>query len=318
MFASVLMLTLSFADPDVEAPAAPAYEAAEPGEAARPSGVTVENVLLTLIEQRDVPARESGILVALPFREGDLVKPDAELGRIDDADAKLAEKRAEVDLDIARAKAADESTVHIAEKSLELAEEDLARTVAARKKVDRAITDADLQRDELRRDVAQLELEKAAKELSRDKLTSRLKETELELAQQAVARRRIVSPIGGMVVQVHRRPGEWIEPSEPVLRILRMDELRAEAFLDANVAGAELVGREVTVFADLAKRTNAEFEGRVVFVSPEVNPVDRMVRVWVDVRNPDLALRPGLRVRMTIHDAAAEEEANARQTAERK
>lgn len=272
----------------------------EAGPAEPEPVIEVTNVLLTVIEGRDVPAREAGLLSRLLYREGDIVKPDAELGRIDDNQAVLAAKRAAVDLDIAREKSKDQSAIQIAEKNLELAEDELRRTKAVRDKVERAAPEADLYRDTLKRDVAALEIDRAQREHAREQLNARLKEADLEIAQEAVERRRILAPIGGMVVQVHRRPGEWVEPSEPVLRLLRMDELRAEAVLDANVATRELLGRPVTVYADLPDRTNAKFTGEVVFVSPEINPGNPVVRVWVHVANPELELRPGLRVRMTI------------------
>ena len=38
-----------------------------------------------------------------------------------------------------------------------------------------------------------------------------------------------------------------------------------------------------------------------MFVSPEVNPVNGQVRVWADVDNKQLTLRPGLRGHLAIH-----------------
>jgi hypothetical protein len=38
-----------------------------------------------------------------------------------------------------------------------------------------------------------------------------------------------------------------------------------------------------------------------VFVSPEVNPVNGQVRVWAEVENRGLLLRPGLQAALTIH-----------------
>jgi multidrug efflux pump subunit AcrA (membrane-fusion protein) len=41
-------------------------------------------------------------------------------------------------------------------------------------------------------------------------------------------------------------------------------------------------------------------------VDPEIDPVNRQVRIWVEVDNPRLQLQPGMRAEMSIDvDAAA-------------
>ncbi len=42
------------------------------------------------------------------------------------------------------------------------------------------------------------------------------------------------------------------------------------------------------------------FVGKVVFVSPDANPVNSLVRVYIEVENPERKLRPGLQVRAEI------------------
>jgi macrolide-specific efflux system membrane fusion protein len=42
------------------------------------------------------------------------------------------------------------------------------------------------------------------------------------------------------------------------------------------------------------------FRGTVTFVSPEVNPINRQVRVWAEFDNADGRLRPGLAARLTV------------------
>jgi macrolide-specific efflux system membrane fusion protein len=103
-----------------------------------------------------------------------------------------------------------------------------------------------------------------------------------------------------MVVQVNRRRGEWVEPGEMVVRILRLDRLRAEGFLKARYLSGDVEDWRVTLTVDLPGRPAAELPGEVVFVSPEIDPVNSQVSIWVEVDNEDLRLRPGMRAKMTI------------------
>src|SRR3989442_13086108 len=63
--------------------------------------VKLDSVLLTLIEQVDVPAREAGELSALHVREGQLVKEGTLVDQVDDRDAQLVTRKAHLERDTA-------------------------------------------------------------------------------------------------------------------------------------------------------------------------------------------------------------------------
>src|SRR5436853_331436 len=63
--------------------------------------VKATTVHLRLIEQVDVPAQVSGVLIAIPAKEGQLVAENDLVAQIDDSDAVLAIDRAKFDLEIA-------------------------------------------------------------------------------------------------------------------------------------------------------------------------------------------------------------------------
>ena len=42
------------------------------------------------------------------------------------------------------------------------------------------------------------------------------------------------------------------------------------------------------------------FQGKVAFVSPEVDPITGQVRVWAEIENRDGRLRPGQAAKMRI------------------
>ncbi len=65
----------------------------------------------------------------------------------------------------------------------------------------------------------------------------------------------------------------------------------------------------MTLAVDLPGIAGTDFEGAVVFVSPEADPVNKTVRVWAEVENKKLMLRPGLSGNLTIYP---EEAATAR------
>ncbi len=98
---------------------------------------------------------------------------------------------------------------------------------------------------------------------------------------------------------IRGRVGEWVEIGAPVLRLVAVDKLRAEGFLPVEQASAELVGKRVTFVSTVGQQT-MQATGELRFVSPEMDPVTRQVRVWAALDNTDGAFRPGQQGTMTI------------------
>lgn len=259
----------------------------------------VESAQVTLIEQVQVSAREAGILTKLEVREGQLVQLDQLLGLVEDDQARVVRDRAATELTIAQEKAQNDIDFRYAKKSHEVAQAEYQRALDSVKKFSKSISQTEVDRLQLAAERAELQIEQADRDRRIAALTRQLKASELEAARLDVERRKITSPLAGIVVDIHRRPGEWVNPGDRVLRLLRIDKLRIEAFLNARSASRRLVGAPVSLTTELAGRKEA-FEGEVVFVSPEVEPVSGQFRIWAEVRNRDNLLSPGLSGTLSI------------------
>ena len=122
----------------------------------------------------------------------------------------------------------------------------------------------------------------------------------MQSAEQKAANHQIKAPIKGVVVQIQRHQGEWVKPGDTVLRILRIDRLRAEGYIKAKYLGKVAKGREVRLTVELPQGGEVTLLGKIVFVDPEIEPVNAQLRVWAEFSNPDLQLLPGMRAKMTI------------------
>src|SRR5690606_7372893 len=120
----------------------------------------------------------------------------------------------------------------------------------------------------------QLEIQQAEHEQEIATLTRSIRENEQRTAEEQLERRTITAPLGGMVVEVHRRRGEWVQPGETVARIIRLDRLRAEGFLAAKDARLELVGSPVTLHVVAPNGDKFTCSGEIVFVSPEIDSLN--------------------------------------------
>jgi macrolide-specific efflux system membrane fusion protein len=263
--------------------------------------VHVPSVVVTLIDQVDVPARESGMLTSLVIREGETVEEGKPIGQIDDRDVQLLKARAETEVAQARELFENDIKVRFAKKSSEVARAELQRALDSVERFAKSVSRTELDRLRLVADRTELEIEQAQQELKQAELSLALKQNDLERMQLLVERRQIAAPFTGMVVQWKRRKGEWVEPGTPVVRLIRLNRLRAEGFAPATVLPLAAVGRATTLTLQTAGLPSQTFTGQLVFVSPEIDPVNGQVRFWAEIDNPQLKLLPGQSGSLTIH-----------------
>lgn len=266
-----------------------------------PADLHLESVLVTLIEQVAVPSQEAGVLALVAVREGQLVHEGDVLAQIDSTDAHLVGNRARIELDVARKTAKNDVDVRLAKKQLQLAKNDLSRAKESIERFKKSVSAAELDKLQLETERAVLTIEHAEHQFEVAQLAEQLKQNEVAVAERGVVRRRIASPIDGVVVELKHRRGEWVEPGETVVRVVRMDRLRVEGFVSAQMASSDLLRRPVSLRVDLGPDVDGLFPGEIVFVNPEIDPVNGQVRIWAEVDNRDQRLRPGLAGSMVVH-----------------
>lgn len=262
--------------------------------------IEVSATLLKIIESVEIPAQQSGVLKMVKAQEGTIVDRGEVIAKIDDEEKILEVEKAKVDFDIAAREAKNDVNIRFAKKSLEVAAAELMRSEEALSIAEKSVSQTEMDRLRLLVEKSRLEIEQSEEKTAIAKLTAQLRDAELQIVKTQLKKHLIESPIQGMVVAVFRRTGEWVETSDSVVKVVRIDRLRAEGFIRNEEAMIELIGSKATVTVDIPNREPIQVEGEVTFVDPEVDPVNGQVRVWVDLENEDLKLRPGLRASMTI------------------
>jgi RND family efflux transporter MFP subunit len=271
--------------------------------AVRAGDLEVE-VVVNLIAEVEVAADEAGPLVELDVSEGSRVKAGDRLGRLDDRDAALEVKRAEIAQRHARELAQSRIKVLQAEEALKLARLELERAMMANQDLARVVSDTQISKLKLEVRRAELNVEQAAEDQAAAARSVEAAGNELAMAQRALQRRQILAPMEGVVVDVRRRAGEWLEPGQAVVRLVRDDRLRATGFVRVEQLVDSLEGQPATLILEQAG-SKATYTGRVTFVSPESNPINRQVRVIAEFDNHGGRLRAGLQAKMTVQTSAA-------------
>ncbi|MCE5266545.1 MAG: HlyD family efflux transporter periplasmic adaptor subunit [Planctomycetaceae bacterium] len=266
--------------------------------------VTLGNCLLSLAEEAQVPAQEAGVLTKVPVREGQQVATGDLLAQIDDQIPQRQYDVAKFKLKVAEKQASDDVDVRYAEAAYWVAKKKLEKYLQANAKTPGTIpeTEVDLQR--LERDKFLLSYEKAKKDMAVAALQAKVSDAELQAADVNVKRRKLNAPLDAVVVELSRHEGEWVEAGGPVMRLVRVDLLRVEGFLNATKHRAsEVQGRPVQVTVTLAHGQRETFQGKIIYVKPLVEAGgDFLVRAEVQNRKEGGAwvLSPGMSAEMTI------------------
>lgn len=273
--------------------------AANEAKSSAGSPIEVESVVLRLIEEAEVPAQEGGVVTGVAVRDGQRVKQGELLAQIDDQVSKLAVDAAKAKYDITHEKATNDVKIRYSQKALEVSEAELRRSTESVEKFAKSVSQSQLDVERLTVQKNRLEAEQADHEQAVAVLEMKAQENELNAAKAEITRRRIVAPFDGSIVQVYLRKGEWAEPGQKALRIVNTDRLKAEGFIRAEDAVSTAPGKPVDLVVELAGKPRV-FSGKLVFVSPEVDPITGQVRVWAEIDNRDGQLRPGQAAQMRI------------------
>jgi macrolide-specific efflux system membrane fusion protein len=259
-----------------------------------------DNVLLvqpaqvTLIEQVRISAREAGIIEELSVQEGSYVKAGDQIGKLEDRQASVELQRAEAELAVRKEEATNDVNERFAKAALKVEAKELERMYRVVERIPGTISRTEIEKQELTVARTELQSEQAQHEQKLAALNAALQAVVVEGSQVVLDRHQIISTVNGIVVERFKKPGEWVTAGDDVIRIVRLDQLRIEGYLDGRFYSRDLQGRKVTLTVNVPRQGRQQFHGKVTFVSPEIEPVTNQFRIWAEVENKDLLLSPGL------------------------
>ena len=126
------------------------------------SELQIDSVLVSLIEEVEVPAREVGQLNMIKVKEGMTVEKGAVLAQIEDSEAMLLLQQAKLEYEMAHLKAANDVDLRFARKAHEVANAELQRAEDSIKKYPKSISKTELDRLKLTSEKSELEIEQTA------------------------------------------------------------------------------------------------------------------------------------------------------------
>lgn len=262
--------------------------------------IPVQSVVVSLIDDVNLTFGEAGVVESVQCRPGDQVRKGDLLARLDTKDAQLELRRIEAELQMAKLKASNDLSVQLSKKALSVAKTELSRALKANEKFPDTVSGSEIDRLQLRVDEAELQIQQAKLDVEYQKLQVYLKEAERDIVQRQIEKRQLRSPMDGVIVKCELHGGELARPEQPQCRVVNMDRIRVEGFVQASEPSVETGDKVLVLWGGEKDGIRNDISGRITFVDPEIDTITNQYKVWAEIDNRDAGLRPGYRPAMVI------------------
>lgn len=230
----------------------------------------------------ELAASETGALAELTVKRGDRVTAKQVVGSLD-TDVLRASR------DVAQTRLESHAKIKAAQIRIERAKQDYEKLKQLR--------------DEGHGSAREMELAESDYELARTELESvtdeiRIGTLDVKRINAEIRRRQIISPIDGVVSQLHREVGEFVSPTDPnVLTIVDLRELKVRFYPMTNLVESMEVGDQVSVrLVHSGQAINATID----FIAPVIDADSNTIQVDVLLENKGCLLRSGRRCELVI------------------
>lgn len=331
LIASAVVLALAGCDrarpPDKSAgrpTSAPARAVVAEAQTVRPERIAVRVPIVGTLFAADevvVGTKVSGILRHTAADVGSAVEPGELLAEIDAVDYETAVREAEAALTEVLARLGVD---RVPDDTFDLTQVSVAKRAAAQlenarfsyerlRGVETMIASQELSDAAARLRVAEADYDLAVDEAAALVATARERRAQLDAARQKLSDARIRVPafpstLGSAAVArwyVAERlvtEGQYINVAQPLYRLIVSDPLELRTRVPERYMGHVRIGQDI-VLRDLSGAT--ELRGRIVRISPAVEPASRTFEVEAVVANPDEALKAGAFAKGEIRADAA-------------
>ncbi len=127
----------------------------------------------------------------------------------------------------------------------------------------------------------------------------------LALAETRLGYATIASPLTGVVLSKSIEPGEYVSPGTPIVTVADLVNIWVRAYISETDLGRVKLAQPVRVTSD--SYPGKKYDGRVSFIASqaeftpknvqtEKERVKLVYRVKIDIRNPNMELKPGMPV----------------------
>ncbi len=246
--------------------------------------IDVDTCSVHLIDDIEIPAKESGVLTELNVKEGDAVPANKIIGTIDQTLLQIERERAEKKLEMARDMASDTSSVDVAIKKYSLAKHEYEVTKRLAGKGSKS--NQEKMRARYSKDASAAEV-MVAKMQKREAIgQAGIEEVNLKQIRQMISNSQVQTGFDGQVLEIFKHPGEWVNKGEPIVHFARIERVWVEGTVSADECNIQdVMGQKTIVTLKQAGGETVTFNGTIVSIPLKMEAAGSRFRVKAEVQN---------------------------------
>jgi multidrug efflux pump subunit AcrA (membrane-fusion protein) len=271
-------------------------------------GIEVEECVVQFADEVDVPALESGRVAEMHVKANQMIGAGAPVLRLGDQSLLIRRKAAQMRMTSAQ-KAADATfELDFAQSALKEASEELEINLKINADKGGTITRDRIRQLRIAAKRATLEVARARQQIEQAQVEVSLQQSEIAVLDDQLRRLHADSPLDGVVLDLRKSAGEWVEKGQTVATVARIDRLHVHAFMPSErISPMSCVGLQVSVdWPEPRTGIRRSLQGQIVSVDPQRLPGSRF-RIHAEIINqPEpkdnrhWQLNPGADVRMIV------------------
>lgn len=266
-------------------------------------------------------AKSMGQVKEILIQDGEEVKKDATLMRLDDEQVRLQVAQARANLDSAQAslerikagaRPQEVSQVEAAVRQAKINMDSANENYQKMKKLFSEGAISEQQHDQAKNqfEIAQAQYQSASEsyklitegassqDIKAVEAQVRQAQSALELAQSQLNNTIIKAPIGGSVTGISVKTGELVSSAIPLLSIIDVSELYVKTGISEKDIATVQIGQEAEVFIDAFPQEN--FAGEIAGKGMLVDPVSKTMDLKIMIKEPPVTIPPGVFARANI------------------
>jgi RND family efflux transporter MFP subunit len=256
-------------------------------------------------EKATIKAEVDGTVQKIHYPIGAQVEKDRELVKLDDSEIKLAVERAEAARLQGFSKYLVSESINVQEEE-QLTAEDKKKLENLKSKYSKAVKDFENGK------ISEKQLDEISEEYEEAMVYAGILRDEIRKAQEGFSdadialkqaklnlkRTSIKSPFPGTISDIMISTGERLTTGQEILKIVNLQSLYLKGFaLESEVKHLK---KGISVRIKFDSFPDRYFHGRIESISPEIDPENKTISIFVDVDNKENLILPGMHAEIDV------------------
>ncbi|HSH50780.1 MAG TPA: HlyD family efflux transporter periplasmic adaptor subunit [Bacteroidales bacterium] len=224
-----------------------------------------------------VSAESQGKLIQFNIEEGEYLKKNQYVGWVDTSILHIQKKQL-----LAQKQAVASKLVNI-KAQIEVQQEQKQNMLTEKNRVEKLYNDQAATKQKLddingKYEVLLKQIEATKTQINSIDKEMKVMDHQIDLVDEQIKKAKIINPVNGTVLEKYVEESEIAAMGKALYKIARLDEIVLRIYISGAQLPSVKLGQKVTVIVDEDKKTDQEFEGKVIWISDQAEFTPKIIQ----------------------------------------